>query len=80
MHKLRVFIVASIAAASAVASQARVYAHPFDGSSSDRPDGHGPTYAPPTCAGVFSDVACPSLFADWIHHRRVLWTSKGVNR
>jgi len=27
---------------------------------------HGPGYAPPTCTGVFGDVPCPSLFADWI--------------
>ena len=27
---------------------------------------HGSTYAPPPCAGVFGDVACPSLFADWV--------------
>ncbi len=27
---------------------------------------HGPAYEPPTCAGIFSDVACPSLFANWI--------------
>jgi hypothetical protein len=27
---------------------------------------HGATYAPPTCTGVFADVQCPSLFADWI--------------
>ncbi len=27
---------------------------------------HGASYVPPLCAGVFSDVACPSLFADWI--------------
>ena len=27
---------------------------------------HGPTYVPPKCAGAFSDVPCPSLFADWI--------------
>jgi hypothetical protein len=27
---------------------------------------HGSTYVPPTCAGIFADVACPSLFADWI--------------
>ena len=27
---------------------------------------HGPAYVPPACAGVFSDVTCPSLFADWI--------------
>jgi len=27
---------------------------------------HGSGYVPPICAGTFSDVACPSLFADWI--------------
>ena len=27
---------------------------------------HGPTYSPPPCTGVFGDVACPSLFSDWI--------------
>jgi len=27
---------------------------------------HGSGYLPPACAGVFSDVPCPSLFADWI--------------
>jgi len=27
---------------------------------------HGSTDAPPACAGAFSDVACPSPFADWI--------------
>jgi uncharacterized repeat protein (TIGR03803 family) len=27
---------------------------------------HGPAYAPPTCIGTFTDVACPSLFGDWI--------------
>ena len=27
---------------------------------------HGPAYVPPRCLGVFTDVACPSLFADWI--------------
>jgi hypothetical protein len=27
---------------------------------------YGPAYTPPPCAGVFSDVPCPSLFADWI--------------
>ena len=26
----------------------------------------GPGYAPPACAGLFADVACPSLFGDWI--------------
>jgi hypothetical protein len=27
---------------------------------------HGSTYTPPDCAGMFADVACPSLFANWI--------------
>jgi hypothetical protein len=27
---------------------------------------HGSTYVPPTCHGIFGDVACPSTFADWI--------------
>ena len=27
---------------------------------------HGPNYTPPQCEGVFSDVPCPSPFADWI--------------
>ena len=27
---------------------------------------HGSSYTPPTCTGMFSDVPCPSLFADWI--------------
>jgi hypothetical protein len=27
---------------------------------------HGSSYVPPTCTGIFLDVACPSPFADWI--------------
>ena len=27
---------------------------------------HGLCYTPPPCKGIFGDVACPSLFADWI--------------
>ena len=27
---------------------------------------HGPAFDPPDCTGVFGDVPCPSLFADWI--------------
>jgi uncharacterized repeat protein (TIGR03803 family) len=27
---------------------------------------HGSSYVPPPCTGQFGDVACPSLFADWI--------------
>ena len=29
---------------------------------------HGPAFVPPACAGVFGDVPCPSMFADWIEH------------
>ena len=28
--------------------------------------GVGPGIAPPPCSGIFTDVACPSQFADWI--------------
>jgi hypothetical protein len=27
---------------------------------------HGPAFTPPACSGVFADVPCPSLFANWI--------------
>jgi S-layer homology domain len=27
---------------------------------------HGPSYAPPTCTGVFEDVPCPGQFTDWV--------------
>ena len=27
---------------------------------------HGSSYVPPACTGLFDDVPCPSLFADWI--------------
>ena len=27
---------------------------------------HGSSYVPPVCTGLFDDVPCPSLFADWI--------------
>ncbi len=27
---------------------------------------HGQSYTPPGCAGLFEDVACPGMFADWI--------------
>ncbi len=27
---------------------------------------HGSSYVPPTCAGIFADVPCPSTFANWI--------------
>jgi hypothetical protein len=27
---------------------------------------HGSAYTPPACTGIFGDVDCPGLFADWI--------------
>jgi len=27
---------------------------------------HGASYVPPNCAGTFTDVACPSLFANFV--------------
>ncbi len=27
---------------------------------------HGASYLPPACTGIFADVPCPSLYADWI--------------
>ena len=34
---------------------------------------HGPAYIPPPCTpGTFADVACPSLFADFIDQQVML--------
>ena len=38
---------------------------------------HGPSYVPPPCTGVFQDVPCPSLFADWIEQLRDEGISSG---
>ncbi len=38
---------------------------------------HGPTYTPPRCSGVFADVACPSLFADWIEQLSIEYVTSG---
>ncbi len=38
---------------------------------------HGPTYTPPRCSGVFADVACPSLFADWIEQLAIEYVTTG---
>ena len=32
---------------------------------------HGGAYVPPACSGIFTDVPCPSLFADWIEQLRM---------
>jgi len=37
----------------------------------------GPTYVPPPCTGVFDDVPCPSLFADWIERIATLGITAG---
>jgi hypothetical protein len=29
---------------------------------------NGTSFVPPACAGIFGDVPCPSLFADWIEY------------
>ena len=37
----------------------------------------GATHVPPACAQVFADVACPSLFADWIEELYALGVTGG---
>jgi hypothetical protein len=32
---------------------------------------HGSSYVPPQCTGVFTDVPCPSTFANWIEQLAV---------
>ena len=42
----------------------------------------GSSYAPPACTGLFTDVSCPSLFADWIedlYHRQIAAGCGGGN-
>src|SRR5262249_36455531 len=39
----------------------------------------GATHVPPVCTGVFDDVACPSLFADWIEELYALGVTGGCN-
>ena len=38
---------------------------------------YGICYVPPTCAGVFSDVPCPSTFANWIEALAALGITGG---
>ena len=38
---------------------------------------HGSGYAPPACAGVFTDVPCPSPFADWIEQLKTEQVTSG---
>ncbi len=39
----------------------------------------GSGYLPPSCQGIFSDVACPSLFADWIEELAVRGITAGCS-
>jgi hypothetical protein len=38
---------------------------------------NGPAYVPPSCTGVFADVPCPSLFADWIEQLAIAGITAG---
>jgi hypothetical protein len=38
---------------------------------------HGPAFVPPSCAGIFDDVVCPSLFADWIEELKTEGVTSG---
>ena len=64
------------------------------GSGNDRPDAavtraqmaifllkteHGVSYTPPGCTGLFGDVSCPSLFADWIEELYVEGVTGGCS-
>jgi len=37
----------------------------------------GSAHVPPVCTGTFTDVACPSLFADWIEELYALGVTSG---
>jgi hypothetical protein len=38
---------------------------------------HGPSYVAPPCSGLFADVACPSLFANWIEQLKAEGVTSG---
>ena len=38
---------------------------------------HGPAYVPQACNGIFADVPCPSLFADWIEELKAEYVTSG---
>lgn len=40
---------------------------------------HGAGYGPPSCTGIFSDVPCPSSFADWIEELYVEGVTGGCS-
>ncbi len=39
----------------------------------------GAAHTPPPCAGIFGDVACPSLFADWVEELYAIGITGGCN-
>ena len=39
----------------------------------------GAAHVPPGCAGIFGDVPCPSLFADWVEELYALGVTGGCN-
>src|SRR4029077_2553261 len=38
---------------------------------------HGADYVPPSCSGIFLDVVCPSLFADWVEQLKAEFVTSG---
>jgi hypothetical protein len=38
---------------------------------------HGSSYQAPPCSGIFDDVACPSLFANWIEQLKFEFVTTG---
>ena len=38
---------------------------------------HGPSYVAPACTGLFADVPCPSLFANWIEQLKAEGVTSG---
>jgi S-layer homology domain len=38
---------------------------------------HGPSYVAPACTGIFADVPCPSLFANWIEQLKAEGVTSG---
>ena len=39
----------------------------------------GAAHVPPACAGIFGDVPCPSLFADWVEELYALGVTGGCS-
>ncbi len=41
---------------------------------------HGPAYVAPPCSGIFADVPCPSLFANWIEQLKAEGVTAGCGK